>query len=152
MTIAYLTPTDMVAIYEDSDLVEATNLRDSAADQINEVKLQAACDGANGIAYGYLAARYADSRLQVDQLPAGLLQAFRTHCAAIAWHLLDGSTEESRNKHQDAVSYFQWFSKEDRLPDSTPGVTAGSTARSMAFEPGRQAWGGDRYQGVFGTW
>lgn len=151
MAISYVTPTDMKAIYEEHDLVEATNLRDSAADQINETKLQAACDGANGIAYGYLAARYADARLQIGQLSDGLVQTFRVHCAAIAWHLLDGSTEEARNKHEDAISYFQWFAKEDRLPND-PEVIEPSTAGSMAFEAGRQAWTDDRYREVFGAW
>lgn len=151
MAIAYVTPADMVAIYQEADLIEATNLRDSAADQINEVKLTAACDGANGIAYGYLATRYADERLQTDVLPLGLLSAFRTHCAAIAWHLLDGSTEEARNKHKDAVDYFQWFAKEDRLPSTTPGVTTESVG-SIAYEIQSSVWTSDRYSQVFGTW
>lgn len=151
MAINYVTPSDMITIYEENDLIEATNLRDSAADQINEVKLQAACDGANGIAYGYLAARYADDRLQVAALPVGLVSTFRTHCAAIAWHQLDGSTEEARNKHKDAIDYFQWFAKEDRLPSTTPGVTTDSVG-SIAYEIQNSVWSSDRYTQVFGTW
>lgn len=149
MTIAYVTPADMEVFYEHSDLVEATNLRDSSAEQINLVKLQAVCDGANGIAYGYLVARYADDRIQINQLPQGLVQTFRVHCSAIAWHLLDGSSEEARNKQQDAIDYFQWFAKEDRLADATPG--AGGTTASISYETGRQAWTSDRYDTLFGS-
>lgn len=132
----YVTPTDMVNLYGSALLAELTSLPSGTASDPNTARLQSVCDGANGMAYGYLSTRYAANALDVAVLTEGLRAAFRIHCAAIARYLLDGSLEEARLKYDSAIQFFQTFSSPNLTPagDITPGITAAERFGTIAYE------------------
>lgn len=133
---AYVSPTDLLNLYGSALLAELTSLPAGTASDPNTARMQSVCDGANGMAYGYLSSRYTAASLEVNALPAGLREAFRIHCAAIARYLLDGSLEEARVKAESAIQFFQNFSSPNLTPpgDITPGVTAAERFGTISYE------------------
>jgi phage gp36-like protein len=150
---AYVSPADMLSLFPEPELIEVTNLRDSAAQEVNPARLQAACDGANGIAYGYLATRFHAEALTLETLPEGFLGAFKMHCANIARDILDGSITEVRAKAEEARTFFQTFSGPagSSNNDATPGVQGGERFGTIVTAPGRQYWNETRLTHLFGS-
>lgn len=144
MSIDYVVPDDLIRLYESEELVQATNLYDPSATQINQGRLQEVCDNANGVAYGYLAVRYTDSFLQVETLPSGFRAAFKAHCINIARFYLDRSSEEIQERRDEAIEYFKWVSESNSLI-STGSVSASS---GVAFSTCK-VWSAKRVAGLF---
>lgn len=128
--MAYITPDDMITLFEEPELVEATNLRNASAVLVNMEKLQLACDSAQGIIDGWIGQRYS---LPLTDLSEHLAQTLRIHAANIARHQLDGSTEEIRNKYKDAIEWLKWFS------GNSTGSTGSNTVSSVNYDIRQQS-------------
>jgi phage gp36-like protein len=142
----YVTADKMIQLFEEQELIEATNLRDATATQINLNRLQSAIDGATGIINGWLMRRY---KLPLTNVPPHLNQTLEIHAANLARNLLDGSTEEVRKKADDAFAWLKEFTKEDVLGDTTPGITEAEKSGSINFEVSQPTWNNDRLAGLF---
>ncbi|MGA7934728.1 MAG: DUF1320 domain-containing protein [Kovacikia sp.] len=147
--MAYCTPEEMAALFERQDLVEATNLRDQAASEINPAKLAAAIDGATGIINGYLMQAFS---LPIANISPELQSTLRIHACNLARNLLDGSNEEIRKKAEDAISWLGSFVQSTKASggDTIPGTSARERFGSVKSEPGRQFWTEDKVWEVFG--
>ncbi len=154
MTIAYVVPNDLIRLYEPDVLIQATNLSDPSASEINMLRLEEVCEAANGIVYGYLATRYVDESIQVEALTEGFQKAFKSHARSIARFLLDRSSEEIQTEYEKAIEYFQWMSESDRLfaaggKDVDPGVTEDEVVGSISFSIKPATWSGEKLSRIF---
>ena len=143
--MTYVTPEQMITLFEEGELIEATNLRDAAATGINMDKLQAACEGAAGIIDGYLMRRFT-LPLNLDSEQNSLRLTLQIHAANLARNLLDGKLEEVRLKAGDAIAWLKIFSEPGNgTDDAVPGVDPLDKSGTIAFEPGRQVWNEQRF-------
>jgi phage gp36-like protein len=145
--LSYVTPQEMITLFEEQELIEATNLREGSAQTINVDRLQAACDGAQGIIDGWLMRRY---NLPLVDAPPHFVQALKIHAANIARNQLDGGTEEVRKKYEDAIAWLKWFCENDAIGDTTPGVSESEKSGSINFEMVESTWNADRVGRLFG--
>lgn len=145
--MSYITAEEMITLFEEQELIEATNLRDASAQTINAERLQSAIDAATGTIDGYLMRRYS---LPLENIPVHLSQALKIHAGNIARHQLDGSTEEVRGKFKDAIEWLKWFCANDALGDTTPGVNESEKSGSMDFYIAEPTWDSDRVERLFG--
>jgi len=146
--MAYCTLADMVALFEELEIVEASNLRDSFESDPNATKIQAAIDGATGIIDGYLMRRYGLPIIT----PPEIAGALKIHCLNLARNLLDGSTEEVRGKANDAVAWLKLFSDPTKGgfgEDSTPGIQPGEGVGSVVSETPIYFWDADTIGALF---
>lgn len=142
----YVTADQMIVLFERDELIEATNLRDSAATDINTAKLEAACEGAEGIINGYLMRKFT-LPLDLEATENSLKVTLQIHAANLARNLLDGKLEEVRKKAEDAIAWLRIFTEPDKggSNDTTPGVDPSDRAGRITFEPGRQCWSEQRF-------
>ena len=145
--MAYCTLADMVALFEELEIVEASNLRDSFEDNPNATKIQAAIDGATGIIDGYLMRRYG---LPVST-PTEIAGTLKIHCLNIARNLLDGSTEEVKQKADDAIAWLKLFTDPATTGygDPAPGVQEGEGVGSVNSETPCYFWDADTVGALF---
>jgi phage gp36-like protein len=154
MSINYVVPDDLIRLYEPDVLIQATNLTDPSASEINMARLEEVCNAANGIAYGYLATRYTDDSIQVEALTEGFQKAFKSHARSIARFLLDRSSQEVQIEYEKAVEYFQWMAESDRMfavggHDVDPGVTEDEVVGSISFSMKPATWSGEKLSQIF---
>lgn len=118
-----LTTQDMLDIFEEQEILEATNLRDQLADAINTAKLDAAINGAIGICDGYLARRfrYPLSQAVLDRFGSTI----KIHAANIARYILDANNDEVIKRYDTAMEWLKWIAKEDGIDALIPGEQAG---------------------------
>lgn len=146
--MAYCTITDMINLFEELEMIEASNLREARETDPNEIKIQAAIDGATGIIDGYLMRRYGLPVVTPPEI-AGTL---RIHCLNIARNLLDGSTEEVREKANDAIAWLKLFTdpvKGGYGEDTTPGVQPGEGIGTVKSETPDYFWNADSVGALF---
>lgn len=148
MVPTYVQPADLITIFEEQEIVEASNLRDGYSVEADSDRLEAVCTGANGLVYGYLSRRFTDEQLQLTALTDGFLAALKIHAANIARHQLDASTEEVRNRFNDAIEWLQAV-----VDDGTNGgeTVLGQRFPSIAYsipERGRE-FENSRFHGLF---
>ena len=146
--MAYCTAAELIALFEEDEIIEASNLRDARESDPNDGKIQAAIDGATGIIDGYLMRRYG---LPVT-VPAEIVGTLKIHALIIARYLLDGSTEEWRQKYEDSIEWLKLFTDPSTKlggDDTQPGVTDGEGIGSVAFSVPSYFWDRETAEGLF---
>lgn len=142
---AYVSTAYMIDLYEEGELIKATNLGRQDATAIYMPKLIAACNGATGIANGYLMRQYV---LPIPSMSEELAAALEAHCGAIARCLLDCTLEETQKANAAAIEWLTLFTNEAAyvVDDVAVGTTDGGIelAKTISSEPGRQVWGTGR--------
>jgi len=137
----------MIALFEELEIVEASNLREARERDPNAVKIQAAIDGAVGIIDGYLMRRYG---LPVST-PTEIAGTLKIHCLNIARNLLDGSTVEVKEKADGAIAWLKLFTDPATTGygDPAPGVQEGEGVGSVNSETPCYFWDTDTVGALF---
>ena len=137
--MSYVTPSYVKSVVDNSFLIEATNVNDSAATTINETRLADACEAANGYADGYLIRKF---RLPLDTSNA-LIPALKIHCTNLAMEILGaivGATEEQIRRADLAREWLELITDPDEGADGgasgdfSPGVDEDELANLSSQE------------------
>lgn len=144
VSIAYVVPDDLIRLYEPDELIQATNLYDAAANQIDLSRLQEYVNNGNAIAYGYMAVGCTDASLQVEALSDGLKAAFKAQVIKIIRALIDDSSDEIRMEYDKAIAYFKSIAGSNVL-----GVPADVSASSGVDFAVSKTWTSKRVAGLF---
>ena len=104
--MSYCTTDDMRSLFEYEDLVKASNLDDPNASEINEPRLDQACEAATGVVDGWLLRRFS-LPLTVDE--SALLNVLRSHTAILAMEWLGGADDILIAKANDTRDWLRTF-------------------------------------------
>jgi phage gp36-like protein len=133
----YCTTDDMRSLFEYEDLVKATNLDDPNASEINEPRLEQACEAATGVVDGWLLRRFS-LPLTVDE--AALLNVLRSHTAILAMEWLGGADDILIAKANDTREWLRTFTD----PNASGNGNAIADIDDLSIDYGFSMGGFDR--------
>jgi lysyl-tRNA synthetase class I len=140
---ALVTPVEIIAIFGETEIVEATNPNDVQADAVNMVMLEQHCAIATGFVYGYLRRVY--SAAEIESFDAQLRNTLRTHAAHLARESLDNTREEVRHNADKSRDWLEAFTDPNSRRSAAEEKDAAAVT-SIAFEVepidchGRRSW------------